>query len=74
MDDQAPFGKQLRERRLLLGWSTATLAFHAAVTDRQVQNIEAGRTLRPHQSTMWKLEAALAKGERRRTMRTRVKA
>lgn len=60
-------GRWPRERREALGWTPATLAFHAGMTAQQVRNIEVGRTKKPHQATMRQLEQALAKGERRRT-------
>jgi ribosome-binding protein aMBF1 (putative translation factor) len=68
------FGQMLQERREALGWSAETLAFHASVSGRQVRNLEAGRSLKPHASTIKVLEDALALGERRRVARAKERA
>lgn len=57
---------QIQVRREALGWTRQVLALRARLSVQQVQNIEAGRTAKPHAATLALIEAALREGERNR--------
>src|SRR5215203_2115559 len=53
------FGALLRRHRLAVGWTQATLAEHAGIAERTIQDLERGAA-RPRRATIRRLVDALA--------------